>query len=169
MSRRASAAENHSAYLQTPVSQSPHGFTLIEVMISMAIIGTLAAIALPNYIRYREKAKITRAIAEIRSIEQAIQFYTISNSVYPDNLSQLYGAVPLDPWGHPYQYIRIDGGNTPKGILRKDKALVPVNDDFDLYSKGADGQSSAAFTAKTSQDDIVRCNDGGYVGLVSDY
>ena len=56
-----------------------------------------------------------------------------------------------------------------KGKVRKDKNLVPVNNDFDLYSMGKDGASTPAFTAKMSQDDIVRANNGKYVGLVADY
>jgi general secretion pathway protein G len=53
--------------------------------------------------------------------------------------------------------------------MRKDHLLAPVNADFDLYSMGKDGQSMVPFTAKASRDDIVRANNGGYVGLVSDY
>ena len=45
----------------------------------------------------------------------------------------------------------------------------PVNSDYDLYSKGKDGKSQTPFTAKASQDDIVRANDGSFLGLVSDY
>ena len=70
---------------------------------------------------------------------------------------------PIDPWGNPYRYVPVD--SVPKGQLRKDKALVPVNTDYDLYSMGADGKSQAPFTAKASQDDIVRAKDGAFVGL----
>jgi len=47
--------------------------------------------------------------------------------------------------------------------------MVPVNTDFDLYSMGKDGKSRAPFTAKASHDDIVRANDGKFIGLVSEY
>ena len=53
--------------------------------------------------------------------------------------------------------------------MRKDKNLVPVNTDYDLYSMGEDGRSVGPFTAKASRDDIVRANDGGFVGLAADY
>ena len=56
-----------------------------------------------------------------------------------------------------------------KGKPRKDHFLVPVNSDFNLYSMGADGQTQTPFTAARARDDIVRANDGGYVGLASDY
>ena len=47
--------------------------------------------------------------------------------------------------------------------------MVPVNSDYDLYSMGADGDSQTPFTAEASQDDIVRCGNGSYIGLVSNY
>ena len=52
---------------------------------------------------------------------------------------------------------------------RKDRFLTPVNSDYDLYSVGIDGDSQAAFTAKVSRDDVVRANDGGFVGLAEDF
>ncbi len=65
------------------------------------------------------------------------------------------------------RYTPVEGTN--KGSLRKDKFLVPVNTDFDLYSKGRDGKSVAPFTAGASRDDVVRANNGGYFGLVQYY
>ena len=56
-----------------------------------------------------------------------------------------------------------------KKNMRMDKNLVPINADFDLYSKGRDGKSQQPLTAKDSLDDIVRGNDGGYYGLASKY
>jgi general secretion pathway protein G len=144
-------------------------FTLIEVIICIALIGTLSAIAIPNYIVYREKANTARAIEEIRSIETAIMNFVNNTNNYPDSLAEVSSNVALDPWGTPYQYTRIDGGSTAKGKLRKDHFMVPVNTDFDLYSMGKDKASQAPFTAKASRDDIVRCNNGGYVGLASEY
>ena len=53
--------------------------------------------------------------------------------------------------------------------MRKDKNLVPLNADYDLYSKGKDGKSQPPLTAKVSYDDIVRANNGGFVDLASKY
>jgi general secretion pathway protein G len=67
-----------------------------------------------------------------------------------------------DPWGNTYQYLNIEDGDTKgKGNLPKDKNLLPINSDFDLYSNVPDDQSVAPLTAKASRDDIVRVNDGG--------
>jgi len=94
----------------------------------------------------------------------------VENGELPDSLNDLGLGDLKDPWGNPYEYLRIAGGNLKgKGKLRKDHSLVPVNTDYDLYSKGKDGKSSTPFTAKASQDDIVRANDGWFIGLVSDY
>jgi len=74
----------------------------------------------------------------------------------------------LDPWGNPYQYLNFD---TVKGVgsVRKDRFLVPLNTDYDLYSMGKDGKSQTPLTAAASHDDIVRANDGRYIGLASGY
>lgn len=152
--------------------RSDSGFSLIELMIVIGIIGTLAAIAIPGLIEYREKARIARAIAEIKGLEKAIYAFAAETGRFPDNLEELAASgelsgLPTDPWGRPYQYVPVEG--TPPGRLRKDRFLVPVNSDFDLYSMGQDGRSVSPFTAKHSRDDIVRCNNGGYVGLASGY
>ena len=49
------------------------------------------------------------------------------------------------------------------------KNVVPINSDFDLYSMGEDGKSKSPLTAKPSHDDIVRANDGAFIGLATDY
>jgi general secretion pathway protein G len=73
----------------------------------------------------------------------------------------------------PYRYLKIDGedlkGSGKDQQMRKDHFMVPVNSDYDLYSMGPDGDSKAPFTATASRDDIVRANDGRYVGLASEY
>ena len=143
------------------------GFTLIEVMIVVAIIGTLASIATPNYLSYRQRAMMTKCIVEIEMIEKELMIYYIDNNVFPPNLNTIGLNNLRDPWNRPYEYLPVEG--TPKGKLRKDHFLVPVNTDFDLYSKGADGKSVSPFTAKASRDDIVRANNGQYIGSVADY
>jgi len=53
--------------------------------------------------------------------------------------------------------------------MRKDKNLTPINTYYDLYSTGKDGLSVSPLTAKHSRDDIVRANDGGFIGLATDF
>lgn len=143
------------------------GFTLLELMIVIAIIGTLAAIATPMYLNIKDKVRVTIAVSEVKTIEKALLGYYGEYGEYPLSLAEIGMADLKDPWGNPYQYLPVEG--TPKGKLRKDHFMVPVNSDYDLYSMGPDGKSVGPFTAKASQDDIVRANDGGFVGLVSNY
>ena len=56
-----------------------------------------------------------------------------------------------------------------KAKQRKDHSLHPLNSTYDLYSMGKDGDSKAPLTAQASRDDIIRANDGGYIGLASGY
>jgi general secretion pathway protein G len=63
--------------------------------------------------------------------------------------------------------LRVAGANV--GQLRKDHNLVPINTDFDLYSVGRDGLSVAPLTAPRSRDDVVRGNNGAYIGLGENY
>jgi general secretion pathway protein G len=114
------------------------------------------------------------AITEMRFLEKEILNFRAEFGELPDDLSKIGIGRVLDPWGRPYQYLRIQGvydgnDNGNNGPLRKDHSQVPVNTDFDLYSVGKDGRSVSAFTSKWSKDDLVRANNGGYIGLVSDY
>ena len=136
-------------------------------MIVICIIVTLAGIAVPSYKNYIEQAKRTRCISELKLIERELLSYYIDNEGFPDSLNDIGLATLEDPWKNPYEYLPVEGAK--KGKLRKDHFMVPVNTDFDLYSKGPDGKSSTPFTAKSSRDDIVRANNGQYVGSVSSY
>jgi general secretion pathway protein G len=74
----------------------------------------------------------------------------------------------LDPWGNAYQYLNF-ADIMGLADVRKDRNLVPINTDFDLYSEGPDGDSLPPLTAPPSRDDIVRANDGRFVGKGEDY
>ncbi len=143
------------------------GFTVVELVIVFCIIGTVASMSGPRDLMYKEKVKVTIAITDISTIGKEIMAYELANNQYPDDLSELGLPNTTDPWGNPYQYTKVEG--TPQGELRKDRFMVPVNSDFDLYSMGPDGSSSSPFTARASRDDIVRANDGGYVGTVENF
>ncbi len=145
------------------------GVTLLELIFAILIVATLASIAIPIYTKYKDDMKVKTAIADIRQIELYIAVFESDNSRLPDTLSELENVKVnlIDPWGNPYQYLPVEG--TAKGKLRKDRFMVPVNTDYDLYSKGKDGRSQTPFTAPVSFDDVVRANDGQFVGLVADF
>jgi len=143
------------------------GFTLIELMVTVALVGVLAAIALPSYTQWRNKAKNRQAAQDIAMMSTAIQAYFTDARAYPADLSAVGLNTKLDPWGRAYQYLPAPA-NGHNG-QRKDHALNPINSDFDLYSKGVDGATHLQLDNSASLDDIVRANNGAYVGLSSDY
>ena len=146
--------------------RSNRGLTLIELLIIMAVIGALSTIALLLYNDFTYGAQIARATADIAIIEGEISTFEMMNLRLPDNLGEIGRASLLDPWATPYQYLNFaTGGGQP----RKDQALHPINTEYDLYSKGRDGDTSTPLTAQVSRDDIIRANDGQYVGLASKY
>jgi general secretion pathway protein G len=147
----------------------PSGFTLVELILALAIAATLIGLAVPLYSNRQEALNINQAINDMRLIELKIQrFYTV-NFRYPDVLGELTEEFPaVDPWGNAYQYLNI-ATTKGKGKVRKDRKLNPINSDYDLYSVGKDGRTASPLTAKHSQDDIVRANNGGFMGLASQY
>jgi general secretion pathway protein G len=144
------------------------GFTVVELLVTVAIILTIAAIAIPRFLAAIDQAKVARAVGDIRAIGTGIVGYQVVNRQYPATLADVGYGENLDPWGQPYQYLNF-ANVKGKGPMRKDRFLVPINTFFDLYSMGKDGQSVAPLTAKASQDDIIWANDGDFVGLASDY
>ena len=153
-----------------PSWRSEGGFTLAELLIVMAIISTLSAIAVPVIADVTERAKVSRAIADIKKMEGEIAAFEILNSRLPTNLGEIGRGGIKDAWGNPYEYLNFAAaGPSSRGHARKDHFLVPLNSTYDLYSKGRDGDSRAPLTARASRDDIIRANDGGYIGLASNY
>lgn len=169
-SRRSPRRQRHSAQVGCACCSrgSTGGFTVVELLIVIAVLLTIAAIAIPNLLASVDEARVSRAVSEIIVLEDAITLYETINNQLPDSLSQVgYGNL-LDPWGHPYQYLN-HATMRGNGQARKDRFLVPLNSDYDLYSMGKDGQSVAPITASKSQDDVIRASDGAYVGLASQF
>ena len=89
------------------------GFTLIEVLVVVVILGILAAIIVPNIMDKPGQAKITKAKADIRAIESAFNMYRLDHHVYPTTDEGIEALVtgdylprmPKDPWDRPYQYL----------------------------------------------------------------
>lgn len=115
-------------------------FTLIEVVIVIVILVTLASIATPLYLNRVSKSNIAAAKSQIKNFEGAIQQYKLDNSKYPEELKDLIEnpgldswkkpylsvkEIPKDPWGNEYQY------NAP--------AQEAEGRDFEVFSYGADG------------------------------
>lgn len=137
-------------------------------MLALAVSAIFLMIAIPTYMNFKYNAQVSQAMMDVGALQYRINSYYTLHNVYPATLSDLGVAVPVDPWGFPYQYLNhalING----KGSIRRDKSLNPLNTDYDLYSVGADGQSKPQITQRESLDDVIRAGNGGYIGLASQF
>jgi len=143
---------------------SRRGFTVIELLAVMAIIAALTTIAIPSIQDAIERARVARAIGDIRALQTDLDGL---DSLPPD-LASIGRGTLQDPWGNPYQYLLFPprAHGVPQGA-RRDRFLVPLNSAYDLYSMGKDGDTKAPLTAHASLDDVVRANDGGFIGLAA--
>jgi general secretion pathway protein G len=148
------------------------GFTLVELLFTVAIIGVLTAIAMPVYMTAIDKSNNKTAINDIITIQTAIDRYYTETFTYPTTLAAIASELPNsgnDPWGNPYVYFNIIDGPPGDGKVRHDGKAHPINTFYDLYSKGKDGESMKQLDNKLSVDDIVLGRDGAFIGLASDF
>ncbi len=162
-------------------NKASSGFTFVELIVVTAVTITLSAVAIPTYRTYLDRAKQTKAIADIRVLETEILAFYAINERLPLTLDEMGRENMKDPWGNPYVFLNIvnyqmkkKGVKVPKGPKgtgkpRKDRFLVPINSDYDLYSMGPDGGTTAPLTAKKSRDDILRANNGTFIGPASEF
>ena len=144
------------------------GWTLIELILVTAIMATLAALVAPRLQGALDKAAVAGAI---HALQLELMQYEEENGAPPASLAAIGRSNLLDPWDNTYQYLNLlgGGGGGGGGQPRKDRFLVPINSSFDLYSMGKDGLSTPPLTAKMSKDDVVRANDGGFIGLAENF
>ncbi|HEY5604603.1 MAG TPA: prepilin-type N-terminal cleavage/methylation domain-containing protein [Gammaproteobacteria bacterium] len=153
---------------QLPVSATQPGFSVLEILIVIAILAILISIAIPAYENYRDKKHVTQAKTDILELQVSIDRFYVENNRFPENLAEINQHTRKDPWGGFYYYTNITTAKNNSGV-RKDKHLTPVNSDYDLYSAGRDQSTNPPFTAQASYDDIVRCNNGTFIGFAKDY
>ena len=150
--------------LATPRSQG--GVTRLEVIATLAALLVLASIAIPAFSGYVERSRVARAVSDIGTTSLQLHRWQRDTGTLPVTLAEA-GLGGTDPWGRPYIYLRVGGASDRQ--LRKDGDDAPINTDFDLYSMGADGETAAPLPAQKSRDDVVRADDGAYIGLAINY
>src|SRR5215467_6974162 len=136
---------DYNGCMQTPVPAShPRGFTLIEIMVVIVILGILAALVVPRVLERPDEARVIAAKNDIAAIMQALKLYRLDNQRYPTTEQGLSALVvrpsappaalnwkpngylerlPKDPWGNPYQFLN-----------------PGLHGEIDVFSFGADGQ-----------------------------
>jgi general secretion pathway protein G len=144
------------------------GFTFVEILLVVVIIGVLIAIAVPSFERYLQRTRVIETTVDIGTLQQKIKDFERTKGALPDSLADVGFGGKADVWGRSYEYLNLRNmkGN---GKARKDKSLAPLNSDFDLYSVGPDGLSEPALSNKASRDDIVRARDGRFVGPAEEF
>jgi len=146
------------------------GIGLLDLMVTLVVAAMLIALAIPAYGMFVKRAKVAAAIGDIGEIALAIEVYRLNNNdQMPASLADLSIDVPIDPWGRPYEFLDVRAAGPGVAGLRKDGKLNPLNTDFDLYSRGKDGDSKGPLSAAASRDDIVRASNGAFIGLGEDY
>ena len=143
------------------------GFTLLELLSVMVIIAIGSTMALSMSKRATDSALIKQSIAEVLQLQTRIDEFAMTRDRLPTSLSELGGGFLQDPWGNAYEYLAFAPGVMHKA--RRDRFLVPINTMYDLYSKGRDGLTTIGLTSPDSQDDVIRANDGAFIGLAVNY
>lgn len=143
------------------------GLTLLELTLVVTLVGLLSAFGYQTYQRKIQSIREARAITDINMLSIQLQRWATATFKFPESLAEAGLDDTLDPWDRPYAYLNV--ATAAKNEVRKDKNLHPLNTDFDLYSLGPDGESKVPLTAKASRDDIIRANNGSYVGRAEDY
>jgi general secretion pathway protein G len=112
--------------------RNDEGFTLVELMVVLVILGLLATVVIINVLPATDKAALTKAKADVATLEQGVEMYRLNKLRYPNGTEGLQALtaegfikrLPKDPWGNPYRYAA--PGRNGRG--------------FDIYSYGADGR-----------------------------
>ena len=148
---------------QSPQWLNKRGFTLIEILVVLTILLALSMLGLSTLTEFKTRARINRAAAEIRFLEREINAHALETGTLPGSLADLKIQSLRDPWGRPYEYHPYDAGNM------RERAGLELNNDYDLYSLGLDGLFNRSIAQPGGKDDVIRVNEGRWVGLAENY
>jgi general secretion pathway protein G len=143
-----------------------HGFTLGETLLATALLAVGIDAVVARISAQLQQIQFEQAKQDVSRIGLEIEAYRARHHELPGSLTDLGSAPPLDPWGHPYEYVNFEARGT---VGQRTFDGLPVNSEYDLYSRGPDGRTDVNLRSETARDDIVRARDGTYVGSAADF
>jgi len=142
------------------------GMSLLELTVAIGVVALVASVAVPSVDAYLNRGKAAHAIGDIGTISIQLYRWQSNTRKFPETLAEAGLSGFVDPWGNPYQYVNV--ATAKPGAVRRDRNGTPINSDFDLYSLGPDGHTEARLGEGNARDDIVRANNGQFVGTAED-
>jgi len=142
------------------------GVSVLELTLAIGVVALVASVAVPSLDVYLNRGKSARAIGDIGTISIQLYRWQSNTRKFPETLAEAGLSGFVDPWGNPYQYVNVTSAKP--GAVRRDRNGTPLNSDFDLYSMGPDGRTETRLNEAKARDDIVRANNGQFVGIAED-
>jgi general secretion pathway protein G len=142
------------------------GMSLLELTMAIGVVALVASVAVPSVDAYLNRGKAAHAIGDIGTISIQLYRWQSNTRKFPETLAEAGLTKFVDPWGNPYQYVNV--ATAKPGAVRRDRNGTPLNSDFDLYSMGPDGRTETRLNEGKARDDIVRANNGQFVGVAED-
>jgi general secretion pathway protein G len=145
------------------------GVSAVQMLLGLCVASIVSMMAVPIMADQAQVARQSQAIADIGRIQlRAMKYQINNNGLLPDSLADMDLSYMVDPWGANYEYLNFQGIKGD-GKKRRLPNRVVVNLEFDVYSRGPDGQTAPMLTCLPSHDDIVRVRDGAFVGPATEY
>ncbi len=142
------------------------GFALVELVCAIGVVALVASVSVSGVNAYENRARAARAIGDIGTISVQLYRWQSNTRKFPETLAEAGLNGFVDPWGNPYRYVNV--ATAKNEDLRHDRSSRPLNSDFDLYSMGPDGHTETRLDENEAHDDIVRANNGQFVGAAQD-
>jgi len=133
---------------------------------AIGVVALVASVAVPTVDTYLNRGRAARAIGDIGTISIQLYRWQSKTRKFPDTLAEAGLSGFVDPWGNPYRYVNV--ATAKSDAVRRDRNGTPLNSDFDLYSMGPDGRTETRLDRGKASDDVVRANNGQFVGVAED-
>ena len=138
----------------------------MELVCAIGVVAVVASVSVSGVNAYENRARAARAIGDIGTISVQLYRWQSNSRKFPATLAEAGIRGFVDPWGNPYRYVNV--ATAKSDDVRHDRNSRPLNSDFDLYSLGPDGGTETRLDEDKARDDIVRANDGRFIGVAEE-